>query len=225
MYGARSSGFWAPGPPAMTRVSSGPRSSALSAIPPQVEHGQDVGIADLVLERKAQDVELPERRERLQRIERDLVLPERGFEVGQRRKRPLARPAVGVHQAIEHLEAVMTHPQGVCIRERHADRPLDRAVILADRVQLPPEVLRRRLDVGQDPRGHVLFEGGVEHDRCLVRTRVGSGPARDVRCSHRVGPARSPFYPPDPPTESSRMARIACEAFRAILARSWRPPR
>ena len=42
--------------------------------PAQVEHRQDVRVADLVLEREAQDVEPVQRRERLQAVERQAVL-------------------------------------------------------------------------------------------------------------------------------------------------------
>ena len=74
MNGASNSGFCAPGPPAMTSVSSGPRSSAWSGDAAQVEHRQDVRVADLVLEREAQDVEPAQRREGLEAVERQPVL-------------------------------------------------------------------------------------------------------------------------------------------------------
>ena len=40
----------------------------------QVEHRQDVGVADLVLQAEAEQVELAQRRERLQAVERQAVL-------------------------------------------------------------------------------------------------------------------------------------------------------
>ena len=56
--GASSSGFCAPGPPAMTSVSSGTAVLGVERDAAEVEHRQDVRVADLVLEREAQDVEL-----------------------------------------------------------------------------------------------------------------------------------------------------------------------
>ena len=153
MNGASSSGFWAPGPPAITSVSSGPRSSAWSAIPPRSSIVKHIRVADLVLERKAQDVELAERRERLEAVERQaMLLEQRALEVGQRRERPLAGPAGRVHQAVEHLEPVMAHPQGVGVGKRQADGSSHGPVVLGDAVELAADVLAGRSDVGQDPR-------------------------------------------------------------------------
>ena len=109
----------------MTSVSSGPRSSAFRGDPAEVEHRQDVRVADLVLEREPDDVEPVQRRERLQAVERERVVAERLLEVGQRGEDALAGPVAGVHQAVEHLEPVVAHAQRVGVGEGQAERPLD----------------------------------------------------------------------------------------------------
>ena len=121
----------------------------------QVEHGQDVGVADLVLEREPDHVEPIQRGEGLQAVQRQLVPAEGGLEVGQGGEDPLAGPVGGVHQAVEHLEAVVAHAQGVGVGEGQAERPPGRPVVLADAVHLAPQVLRGGLDIRQDPRGHL----------------------------------------------------------------------
>ena len=88
----------------------------------QVEHRQDVGVADLVLEREADHVELVQRSESLQAVERQPVLAQGGLEVGQRREDALAGPVVGVHQAVEDLQPVVAHPQGVGVGKSQANR-------------------------------------------------------------------------------------------------------
>ena len=62
---------------------------------------------------------------------------------------------------------MVAHPQGVGVREGHAERPEHLAMVLADAVQFAPEILRGHLDVGQHARGHVLFEGSIQHGRRL----------------------------------------------------------
>ncbi len=152
MNGASSSGFCPPGPPAMTRVSSGPAILGMERDLAQVEHRQHVGVADLVLEREAQHVELVQRRERLQAVERQPVLAQAGLEVGQRREDALAGPAVSVHQAVQDLKPVVAHAQGVGVGKSQADRPPHGPMVLGDAVQLAADVLRRGPHPGQDPR-------------------------------------------------------------------------
>ena len=50
----------------------------------EVEHGQDVGVADLVLQAEADQVELAQRREGLQAVERQAGLAQLGLEVEPR---------------------------------------------------------------------------------------------------------------------------------------------
>ena len=99
----------------------------------EVEHRQDVGVADLVLEREAQHVEPAQRREGFEAVERQASRAQRGLEVGQRRERPLAGPVAAVHQAVEHLEPVVAHPQGVGVGKGQADRAARGAMVLARR--------------------------------------------------------------------------------------------
>ena len=82
--GASTSGFCAPGPPQMTSGSSERAVLAVQRNAAQVEHGQQVGVADLVLQAEADQVELAQRRERLQAVERQAVAAQLGLEVESR---------------------------------------------------------------------------------------------------------------------------------------------
>ncbi len=141
----------------------------------QVEHRQHVRVADLVLERKAQHVEPAKRRERLETVERQPVLAERRLEIRQRRERPLAGPARLVHQAVEHLEPVVAHAQGIGVGKRQADGSARGPVVLGDAVQLAADVLRGGSNGGQDPRDDFVLQFLVQH-RVLTPARVPTGP-------------------------------------------------
>ncbi len=120
-------------------------------------------IADLVLEREAQDVELVQRREGLQAVERQPMLPQRVLEIGQGvNTRSQAQPG-RVHQAVEHLEPVVAHPQGIRVGKRQADGSARGPVVLRDAVQLAPHVLGGGSNVRQDPRNDVVFQILVQH--------------------------------------------------------------
>ena len=58
----------------------------------QVEHRQDVGVADLVLQAEADQVEVAQRRERFQAVERQAVLAQLGLEVEPGREGAFAGP-------------------------------------------------------------------------------------------------------------------------------------
>ena len=131
--------------------------------PAQVEHRQDVGVADLVLEREPQHVELAKRRERLQAVQRQALFPQSGLEVGQRREGALARPAVSVHQAVQDLKPVMAHTQRIGVRESQANGPIHGAMVLNHAVQLAADVLPGGANPGQDPREHRILESLIEH--------------------------------------------------------------
>ena len=143
---------------------------------PQVEHRQNVRVADLVLERKSQDVEPAERREGLEAVERQSVLSQRGLEIGKRRERPLAGPVSRIHQAIQHLEPVMAHPEGVRVGKCQANRSSRGPMVLDDTVELAPHVLARGSHVGQDPRNDLVFQIVVEHDRSDSRGQSAPRP-------------------------------------------------
>ena len=105
------------------------------------------------------------------------MLLEGVLEIGQRRERPLAGPAGRVHQAVEHLEPVVAHPQGIGVGERQADGPARGPVVLDDAVQLAADVLARGPDVGQDPRNDRVFQFLIQHER----VHSGDNPARARR--------------------------------------------
>ena len=89
--------------------------------------------------------------------------PQGVLEIRQGRERPLAGPALGVHQAVEHLESVVAHAQRVGVGEGQADGPPHGPVILPHAVQLTTDVLARGLDPGQDPRNDEVFQFLVQH--------------------------------------------------------------
>ena len=73
---------------------------------PEVEHHQDVSVGQLVLETKADDVELRDRRLRLEGQERCFGGKLLGELLLGREEKPLAHDVVfGVEQAIDRLEA------------------------------------------------------------------------------------------------------------------------
>ena len=150
----------------------------------QVEHRQQVRVADLVLEREAHDVELGQGRERLQPVEGDLVLAQGFFEVGQGGEGPLAGPALGVHEAVEDLEPVVAHAQGIGVGEGQAERPLRLAVVLQDAIQLAAGVLAGGRHIGQDAGGDVLLQGRIQH----ARDSTGGRPVPLTRAAGGANP-------------------------------------
>ncbi len=116
----------------------------------KVEHGENIGVADFVLKREPNHIEFAQRRERFQAVQGQFVVAERLLEIRQGREGTLASPAEIVHQAVEDLEAMMTHPQGIGIRERQTQRSATGLMILGDAVTLPSDILGRCLDARQD---------------------------------------------------------------------------
>ena len=164
MNGASTSGFCAPGPPAMTSGWSSVRSLGVQRNAAQVEHGQDVGVADFVLQAEADDVEFAQRRERLQAVERQAVLAQLGLEIDPRREGPFAGPLrIVVHDRVQHLQAVMAHAERVGVGKRQAQPAAHLAMILDDAVEFAAEILGRRLHARQDSHDGV-FQGRVAHE-------------------------------------------------------------
>ena len=90
MKRAIGSGLAAQGPPAITSGCRPSRSAAASGMPARSSMRQHVRVAEVVLQREAQHVELAQRGEVFQAVERQVVLAQEGFHVGQRREDPLA---------------------------------------------------------------------------------------------------------------------------------------
>ncbi len=62
----------------------------------------------------------------------------------------------------------MAHPDRVLVGKRQAKFAPHRAMILADHVQLAPDILCRLNDPRQNVPGDEIFEIGVEHDEWSV---------------------------------------------------------
>ena len=94
--------------------------------PAQIEHRQHVAVAQIVLQREAEHVELVKRREGFEAVKRQVVLAEQLLHVGQRREGPLAGPIVAaVHQVVQHLKPVMAHADRVGVGKGEAERAAD----------------------------------------------------------------------------------------------------
>ena len=122
------------------------------------------GRTEFVLQREPDDVELGERRERLQTVERQLVLPQRLFHIGPRREHAFAGPILaGIHQRVEHLQSVVAHADRVHVGKGQAEFPAHVGVVLAHDIQLATEILGRHLDARQHMSNQVLLECIVNH--------------------------------------------------------------
>src|SRR5207302_3697497 len=88
----------------------------------QVEHGEDIGVTNLVLQAEADQVEIAQWRERLQAAQRQAMAAQLPFEIEPGGKGPLARPLrIVVHDAVEHLQAVVAHAERVGVRKGQAE--------------------------------------------------------------------------------------------------------
>ena len=140
----------------------------------QVEHGQDVGVAHLVLQAEADQVEVAERGEGFQAVQRPVLAAQQGFKVDPGSEGPFAGPlGIVIHDRVQHLQTMVAHAQGVGVGEGQAQGAADPAVVLDDAVQLAADVLSGRLHAGQQARDAVL-QGRVEHVGFL--SAKGSGP-------------------------------------------------
>ncbi len=132
--------------------------------PPQVEHRQDIAGADLVLQRESENVEIGQRRECLQAVERLVGLAQQPLHIVPGREGPFADPIVAVvHQRVKNLQAMMAHPDCVGIGKGEAELAAHRAMVLANHIQLAADILSRRLNPRQDVTGDEVFELGIEH--------------------------------------------------------------
>ena len=66
----------------------------------QIEHRQHIAVGKIVLQGKAQHVELAKGRERLQAVKRQSVLAEQLLHVGKGREGPFASPIPPVHHRV-----------------------------------------------------------------------------------------------------------------------------
>src|SRR5262249_19402131 len=131
---------------------------------PEVEHREQVRVADLVLKTESNDVEITERGKRLETVERQGVVAEQLFEIGQRGERPFACPSgIVVEDAVKNLQAVMVHAERVRVGKRQTDSALDVVKILDDGIAFAAEVLRWSLDGREQPTNFILERFVFEH--------------------------------------------------------------
>src|SRR5262249_29580096 len=125
---------------------------------------QEVGVADLVLEAEADQVKVRQRREGFEAAEGQAVAAQLLFEVERRRKGTFAGPLRGaVHDAVEHLQPVMTHAERVAVGEGEARLAAHPAMVLDHGVQLAAGVLGGHLNARQQPRDRFL-QRRIDHD-------------------------------------------------------------
>src|SRR5581483_10282652 len=112
---------------------------------------------------EADEVELAQRREAFQAVERESVAAQLLLEIDPGCERPLARPLrVAIHDGVEHLQAVMAHAQRVRVGKGEAQLAANVAMVLGDTVEFAAKVLRRRLHARQE-RQDGVFERAIEH--------------------------------------------------------------
>ncbi len=93
-----------------------------------------------------------------------MIRPQLGFEIGPGRKGAFAGPLrIGVHDRIEHLQAVMAHAEGVGVGERQAKRAANLAMVLGGAVPFAAHILGWRADVRQ-PAKHGFLQVAIEHE-------------------------------------------------------------
>ena len=130
----------------------------------QIEHREDVGVADFVLQREAKYIEITERSEGFPAVEWNVMRTQGLFKVDPRCKRSLASPVVTlIHQVVQDFQAMMTHPNGIRIRKSQAECTADFTMVFLDRVQFAAHVLSGTLDLRQDPLDNGLLSFGVSH--------------------------------------------------------------
>ena len=150
----------------MTSGSSSPRCSLRSGIAAELEHRENVGVGQLELQRKADDVEVAERSRALERHQKLAVGQELALHVHPRRVTTLGeRARVVVQDLVENPEAEMAHPDVVDVRERQAHARRGRAPVLAAGAVFGTRVAARLFHPMEESRVGMIEEldhGGPE---------------------------------------------------------------
>ena len=165
----------------------------------EVEHGQNVRIADLVLQTEAEEVEVAQRREGFQAVQRQPGLAQHGLEIDPRGEGAFAGPLrIVVHQRVEDLQAVVAGADGIGVGEAEAQAAAHPAMVLGDAVEFAAAVLGRRLDARQQAEDRFL-QRGVHHRRvpfdCAGRRLHGAVSGSHPR-AYRIMPERPPRAAP-----------------------------
>src|SRR5215831_19354570 len=110
--------------------------------PAQIEHRQQVRVANFVLEAETDEIEILKWREGLQAVKRQAVLPQQGFEIEPGSESALASPLwIIVHDRVKDLQPVMAHAQAVGVGESQAKFAAHLAMILGHCIQFAPDIL------------------------------------------------------------------------------------
>src|SRR5579875_3250139 len=173
------------------RVARPPRRRA-QRHPPELEHGEQVRVGELVLEAEADHVEVREREPALERDERQSPRAQERLEVGPGRVDALGgHVRAAIQDLVEDLEAEVGLGDLVDLRERER-KPQRRALeVLADGTPLVAEVAPGLLDQRQEalvlrPVGAQHAGGGSIGRRVRARNRACSPlgcPLSCVQCS------------------------------------------
>ena len=107
----------------------------------QVKHIQDICIAKLVLNSKADEIELLYGVKALQTVKRNVIFTHERLVIGPRRKNTLAPPVLtGIFQGVEYFHADVGHSHIVCVGEAESKAHIHLAFILYNAVELSADV-------------------------------------------------------------------------------------
>jgi hypothetical protein len=116
----------------------------------RIKDGKQVGVTDLVLEAKPDNVELDQGGKRFEGIEGEIRLFQGQFKVGPGGENPFTPPfGIGIDDRIEDLKAMVALPNGVGIGKRHTNPSGDLRWILDDGVEFASDVLGGCFDFAQ----------------------------------------------------------------------------
>ena len=109
----------------------------------KIQHIEDVRIAQLILQREADKVEIPDRVAAFERVKRDVLLPHFFFHIRPRRKHALA-PGIRalVRDGVEDLDPEMAHTDLIGIREAERIADIHRVLVLHHLIQLTAGIAR-----------------------------------------------------------------------------------
>ena len=184
--------------------------------PAEIQHGQHVREGQLVLQRKAHDVEIRQRAPGFEADEREAAFAQLLLHVRPGAKHPLERE-IGfvVHRLVEDLRPEVAHPDVIHIGEaqRHPGHDSD-VGLLHHRKPLAPGIARRaRYLVEEAGVGMAVVAHGVGRGAAHCRGRLHSGWMTDrhttLPTASSLGPGPIRIHHPEGtfvPTPASRIA-------------------
>ncbi len=118
--------------------------------PPQIQHGEDIGVRQFILQGEAYNVKTSQGRPAFHGKERPPFLPEEVLHIRPRHVDALTRYEVqGVQERIENQGPQMTDPHLIHIREGQGKCNIDGSRVLADGSRFPAYISRRLLNLAQ----------------------------------------------------------------------------